>query len=354
MRNVSLWAAVAALAAPLFLSGPAFAADQIPADVLKAAQAEGRVDSVGMPDTWANWVGTWSDLKTKFGIEHSDTDMSSGQEIAKFEAEKNAATADIGDVGVSFGPIAKQRGVTQPNKGPVWNEIPAWAKDPDGHWTVGYTGTICFLIDKSVVKEPYPMSWADLLKGDYKLTTGDVSVAAQAVSGVLACAYANGGDEKNLKPALDFFAKLAKAGRLNLNDPTLANIEKGEVEVAIMWDFNALNYRSQIDPKRFEVIVPKDGTLMSGYCTIINKYAKHPNAARLAQDYILSDEGQINLAEGFARPIRKVALPEEVKAKMLPDEQYAAARPVKDADAWDKSAKRLPRQWQENVMVHMQ
>ena len=32
---------------------------------------------------------------------------------------------------------------------------------------------------------------------------------------------------------------------------SVANPEKGEVEVAVMWDFNALNYRDQIDAKRF-------------------------------------------------------------------------------------------------------
>ena len=36
--------------------------------------------------------------------------------------------------------------------------------------------------------------------------------------------------------------------------------------------------------------------MISGYTTIINKYAKHPNAAKLAREYIFSDAGQINLA----------------------------------------------------------
>ena len=47
------------------------------AELQKKAQEEGRVESVGMPDSWANWVGTWTDLKDKYGIEHADVDMSS-------------------------------------------------------------------------------------------------------------------------------------------------------------------------------------------------------------------------------------------------------------------------------------
>lgn len=41
-------------------------------------------------------------------------------EIAKFAAEKENASADIGDVGAAFGPIAVQKGVTQPYKPTTW------------------------------------------------------------------------------------------------------------------------------------------------------------------------------------------------------------------------------------------
>ena len=90
--------------------------------------------------------------------------------------------------------------------------------------------------------------------------------------------------------------------------------------------------------------------------TIINKNAKNPNAAKLAREYILSDEGQINLAKGYARPIRAehITLPAEVQAKLLPNAQYANARPISDFDAWEKAAKRIARKWQESVLIHQQ
>ncbi|AUQ26674.1 ABC transporter substrate-binding protein [Dickeya zeae] len=320
----------------------------------KAARAEGEVNSVGMPDSWANWKDTWNDLSTKYGLKHSDTDMSSAQEIAKFAAEKENASADIGDVGVAFGPVAVQKGVSQPYKPTTWDQVPAWAKDKDGHWAMAYTGTIAFIVDKQQVKD-IPHSWADLQKGKYVVTIGDVGTASQASSGVLAASFALGGNEKNLKPALDFFAKLAKEGRLGLTNPAIANIEKGEVQVGVVWDFNGLNYRDTIDKSRFEVLIPSDGSVISGYTTIINKYAKHPNAAKLAREYIFSDAGQVNLARGYARPIRAqyITLPDDVKAKLLPQEQYKNAHPIADADAWDKSVKALPRLWQENVIINM-
>ena len=201
-----------------------------------------------------------------------------------------------------------------------------------------------------------PKSWADLKTGKYRVAIGDVSAAAQAVNGVLAAAIANGGDEKNIQPGLDFFAEIAEQGRLSLANPTIQTLEKGEVEVGIVWDFNGLSYRDQIDPNRFEVLIPSDGSVISGYTTIINKYAKNPNAAKLAREYIFSDAGQINLAKGNARPIRAehLTLPAEVQAKLLPNEQYAKVKPIKDAAAWEATSKALPQQWQENVIINME
>lgn len=337
------------------LGTQAMASDADLKSLEQAARKEGAVNSVGMPDSWANWKDTWVDLEKLYGLKHVDTDMSSAQEIAKFAAEKDNATADIGDVGAAFGPIAVQQGVTQPYKPSTWSQIPDWAKDADGHWMLAYTGSIAFIVNKQLVKEA-PKSWADLKTGKYKVSIGDVSAAAQAVNGVLAAAIANGGNEKNIQPGLDFFAEIAKQGRLSLSNPTIQTLEKGEVEVGIVWDFNGLSYRDQIDPSRFDVLIPSDGSVISGYTTIINKYAKNPNAAKLAREYILSDAGQINLANGNARPIRAehLTLPAEVKAKLLPNEQYAKVQPIKDAKAWEETSKALPQQWQEHVIIEME
>ena len=151
-----------------------------------------------------------------------------------------------------------------------------------------------------------------------------------------------------------FFAELAKQKRLSLANPVIANLEKGEIEVGLLWDFNALSYRALIDPDRFEVLIPQDGSVIGGYSTLINKYARHPNAAKLAREYILSDSGQLNLAMGYARPIRDIPLPAEAKERLLPQEQYKNVRPVQDPSAWRRSTRELPMLWQEDVLIYMQ
>ncbi|MGX4685467.1 ABC transporter substrate-binding protein [Vagococcus sp. JNUCC 83] len=321
--------------------------------IIEKAKKEGDVASVGMPDTWANWVGTWEDMKEEYGINHKDTDMSSAEELAKFESEGENGTADIGDVGISFGPLAVSKDLTLPYKTSYWDDIPKWAKDDEGHWLLSYTGTISFMVDTDNVKD-VPTSWEDLKNGDYQISVGDVTKANQAQFAVLAAAMANGGNEKDIQPGLDYFKEIAKQGRISSVDASLANIEKGEIDVAILWDFNALNHRDSIDKDRFEVKIPTDGSVISGYTTLINKNAPHPNAAKLAREYILSDKGQINLAKGYARPIRTdVKLPDDVGSKLLKDEEYESAKPVESNEDWDKTALELPEKWQSEVLVNV-
>ena len=321
-------------------------------DLIAAARKEGAVNSVGMPDDWANWGATWKDITAKYGLAHVDTDMSSAEELSKFAAERSNASADIGDVGFEFGAIAAQRGLSAPYKPSTWAQVPDWAKDKDGLWMLAYTGTISFAVATDVPNPP--KTWADLLTGSYKIAAGDVGKASQSNAAVLACAIANGGSETNVGPAMEFFAKLAKQKRLLTITALPANMAKGEIQVGLMWDFNALNYRDKVGGGRFHVQVPQDGTVTSGYSTVINKFAKHPSAAMLAREFIFSDEGQNNLADGYARPIRvdHITLSPGAKAKLLPSSEYTKARPV-DAQAWMDGAKKVPALWQERVLVEM-
>ena len=366
MKNKILKVGMCALLAASFLTGCAEESTQTDVDlnsmtieeITEKAKEDGEIISVGMPDTWANWVETWTEIEEQYGIKHSDTDMSSAEELALFANEANDATKDIGDVGQSFGPVAEEQGVTLPYKTSYWDSIPDWAKDDDGDWIIGYYGTITFITNTDLV-EKAPTSWQDVLEGDYTLTIGDVSVATQAQSGLLSAAIAFGGSESDIQPGLDFFKTLAEEGRLDMGDTSVARLEKGEIEVAVLWDYNSLGYRSQImqnNPNaNFEVSVPTDGAIQSGYCTIINAYTKRPYAAALAREYILSDEGQINLAKGFARPIRDdVVLPDDVKSNLLPDDQYTNARFIEDQEAWDQSVSDLATSWQEEVVAYAQ
>lgn len=325
-------------------------------EIAEKAKEEAKIDSCGMPDSWANWVETWQDFKDMYGIEHTDVDMGSAEELATMEAEKDDATKDIGDVGLAFGPVAEEKGLTLKYKTSYWDDIPDWAKDDDGDWLLGYYGTMSIITNTNKVTD-VPKSFQDILDGDYILSVGDIATENQAQAALLSAAIAFGGDESNLQPGYDFFKTLAEEGRLDKGELSLTRIEKGEVEVALLWDFNALGYKDQIIKNNanasFEVHIPSDGAIITGYTTIINAYGKHPYAAALAREFILSDEGQINLAKGFARPIRSnVAIPDDVKANMVSDEEYTNARIINDTDSWNKQLETIGTDWQENVMMY--
>lgn len=332
-------------------AAPSQDAAAIIADLETKAKAEGALNSYGMPPDWTNFGEIWDGFLPKYNLTHTDTDMSSAEEIQKFDAEKNNPVADIGDIGIQFGPVAVSAGAVGSYKPTRWDKIPDYAKDPDGNWMCWYTGTISFAVNTALVKN-VPKSWADLLKPEYKgqVAISDPRNAAQGSMTVLAAALANGGDETNIDPGLQYFDKLNQAGNFTAVAPSKANVEKGEAPIAILWDYNALPMRDDLAAQSpavpIEVVIPSDGSTQAPYCHIINKYAAHPNAAKLFREYILTDEVQVLQARKYARPlVEGVEIPADIAAKFPPAEQYAAVKPIKDWKAAADAIARLATEW---------
>lgn len=124
-------------------------------EIVKGAKDEGHVESVGMPDSWANWGETWQELTATYGITHADTDMSSAEELNMFENEKDAPTKDIGDIGLGFTADAIEKGLVQGYKTSYWDAVPDWAKAEDGKWMIAYTGVTTFIFNgASLMNQP--------------------------------------------------------------------------------------------------------------------------------------------------------------------------------------------------------
>ena len=318
------------------------------------AKEEGTISSVGMPDDWANWKSSWESISNTYGLEHDDTDMSSAEELSMFDSEKDSPTKDIGDVGQAFGPTAIDMDVVQPYKASTWDSIPDWAKDPDGNWTISYLGTMGALVNKNNVSETID-SWEALKNSNAKITLGDVLRGASSQMAVLSCAYAMGGDAENLDPAFDYFKELASEGRIDVGDDSIERLNRGEIDVLATWDYLTLQYRDIVAENNpdlnMECHIMQDGAVQSGYCLVINKYAPHPYSAALTVEYLLSDEGQIERAEGYARPIREdVTLPDDLKAKMISDDEYTNTIPLADNDTVTKACTEIASRWEEEII----
>src|SRR5262245_983157 len=61
-------------------------------DAAKATEQAKEIITYGIPDDWANYGEVFKAFQTKLGVadgKHTDTDMSSLEEITKFDAEKS-------------------------------------------------------------------------------------------------------------------------------------------------------------------------------------------------------------------------------------------------------------------------
>ena len=211
------------------------------------------------------------------------------------------------DVGPSFAAQGKSQGLYTPYFVATWNTIPDAMKDPAGYWYGDYYGVISFGTNTNVQKTP-PQDWSDLLNPRYHgqvAIDGDPRSANDAFSAVFAAALANGGSLDDIEPGIDFFAKLKKAGNYIPADALPANISKGSTPIAIIWDYlNLANKKQFAGNPPYTVSIPKTGVYGGFYCQAISATAPNPNAARLWQEFIYSDEGQLLYLEGFTHPAR--------------------------------------------------
>ncbi len=300
--------------------------------LVAAAKEEGTLTTIALPDDWCNYREVIDTFKAKYGLAVNELDPNAGSndELEAIKANKDnkgPAAPDVIDVGLSFGPQAKEEGLLQPYKVATWDTIPDTVKDPDGYWWGDYYGVLTFEVNTAVVKN-VPQDWSDLLKPEYKnqvALAGDPRSSNQAIQSVYAAALANGGSLDDAQPGLDFFKELVAAGNFV---PTIAKpgtIAQGETPITIRWNYNALSNKDALagNPD-IAVVVPKSGRFAGVYVQGISAYAPHPNAAKLWQEFLYSDEGQLLWMKGYCYPIRyenlkaEGKIPDDLAAK-LPD-----------------------------------
>jgi len=299
------------------------------------AKKEGQLQAIGIPPEWADYKDILAGYTKNYGLNiayQAEAEFSSAQELEVFKNSLKHPHGDIGDVGLKFGPQAVQQGLVTPYIHSHWNDVTAELKDPKGNWCTEYYGAQAFVINTDLVKQP-PATFQDLLNPAYKNMIGidgDPRQASDAFLAVFSAAIANGGSLDNIQPGIDFFAKLKKNGNYTAARASDANITKGEVAIAIKWDYLGLSIRDTLAGKtNIKVVIPSDGSLIGPYVSIVNKTAPHPYAARLWIEYIFSDEGQLFYLTGYAHPARYQALasagkvPADLAAKLPPAVQYA-------------------------------
>jgi ABC-type Fe3+ transport system substrate-binding protein len=285
--------------------------------LVEAAQEEGTLNVIALPRDWANYGEMLDTFSEKYDIEINEANPtgSSQDELNAVESQRGQDRApDVLDLGTAFARQAQAEGLTAPYQVETWDEIPEGQKDPEGHWFNDYGGYISIGCNASVIAE-CPTTFADLLDPQYAgkvALNGNPTQAAAAFAGVWAASLSNGGDLDDVGPGIDFFKEIKDVGNFNPVEITPATIQSGETPISIDWDYlNAAQTETfAAEGVEWVVNVPSDGLFGGYYSQAISKFAPHPAAARLWQEFLYSDEGQNIWLKGGARPVRLPAMEE--------------------------------------------
>jgi putative spermidine/putrescine transport system substrate-binding protein len=307
--------------------------------LVAAAKQEGNLTVIALPHDWCNYGEALTGFAARYGIKINELnpDAGSGDEVEAIKANKGNTgpqAPDVIDIGLSFGPQLISDSLVIPYKVSTWDTIPADQKDPNGYWYGDYYGILAFEVNKDVVKN-VPQDWSDLLKPEYKgqvALSGDPRVSYQAVSSVYAAALANGGSLDDIAPGLDFFKKLNDVGNFVPVIAKQATVASGETPVITRWNYIALADKNKLNGNpTIEVVIPKTGVIGGVYIQAISAYAPHPNAAKLWEEYLYSDEGQIIWLKAGCYPIRyndlvkRNVIPADVAANLPPTDLASKA-----------------------------
>ena len=368
MNMKSILAGSVSLVALIGTTVPTFAATDLAA-LYDAAKKEGSITIIASPRDWCNYGGAEDAFMKKYpGITFNSINEEGGSadELEAIKANKGNTgpqAPDIIDVGLGFGPQAKADGLVQPYKTAAFDKIPAEVKDPDGAWVAGYYGVLAFMSNDDIVTNA-PTSWADLLKDGAPLfaLTGDPRKDNRAIQSVWAAGLAmSGGDQGKASDAgLAFFKQLNDKQLFVPINARQAALASGQAGVIAAWDYNLLGWQDGLkgNPKT-HVVVPSDAVVAGVYVQAISAFAPHPNAAKLWEEFLYSDEGQTQWLAGYCHPIlfndmaSRNAVPADLLAK-LPDAALYAKAIFPSLDTQDKAKTAITGGWDSIVGANVQ
>lgn len=309
------------------------------AALVAAAKAEGQLTLIADPLDWANYGGVIKAFENTYGIQVTDEDQNdtSAQELEAIESDKGESTEpDAVDVS---GPAAQQGSVAgdfASYKVATWKDVPAGSKDAGGLFYGDYMGITTIACETA--KLPKSFTCPTTIKGLLKAPKHSVAIggsplaAGDAFGAVYAAALANGGSLNNIKPGIDFFKKLDAKGIYNKTQVTQQSLTSGATPITLDWSYNDLGYGpSVVKALGGKVIthVPTDGIYGGPYYAAVSRYATHPAAARLWEEFLYSHArtgGQNEWLIGGATPIEVNSM---LKDKSVDKAAYKKLAPIK-------------------------
>jgi ABC-type Fe3+ transport system substrate-binding protein len=240
------------------------------------------------------------------------------QIIAKLSAEARAKNlvADVVE-GTGVGELAVQAGLTQPYDTPMIDAMPKRYRDPRGQWTSTRLSYFCIAYNtKLVLPDQVPKTYDDLLDPRWQ---GKLAWRIGTTSGtplfITTIRLARGEEKAN-----EFFRKLAAQKVVNFGSGSartlVDRVIAGEFPIALnIFAHHPLISKAKGAPVDSQLMDPVPSTAGT---MIIPKGVRHPYAALLLADFILSRQGQQILANAEYFPARADVPPKDALASVIP------------------------------------
>ena len=299
-------------------------------ELVAQAKKEGKLNTIALPPDWANYGEIMSTFQKKYGIKitNDNPNGSSAEENQAVRSLKGDSRApDVVDDGPAFAISGTAEGLFARYYNRNFSTVPRAMKDTRGYWLADYYGAVSIGYNANIVKTA-PTTWKDLLGSDFRgkvALNGSPLTSGSAVAGVFSAALANGGSLKDVGPGVAFFEQLKKVGNWLPVGGTPQTVASGQTPVVIDWDYLNLAYAKEFPSANWKTVIPADGVYGAYYCQAINKDAPHPWAARLWQEFLYSDQGQLLWLKGYSHPSRYLDL---AKRKKIPSSMLKGLPPA--------------------------
>ena len=287
------------LAAMMALSCTAFAAaEEVDADLLAAAKAEGELIVYGSAEE-AYVSAACKHFEELYGIKVSYQRLSTGEVQAKITEENGNPSADVW-FGVTSDPYAEaaSAGLLLPyeakNASHLVNQN---YRDKDGAWYGIYKGILGFMVNTEELARmnlEVPQDWDDLLKPEYK---GLIWLSNPATAGTAKLVINTMVQMKGHDAAMEYFkaldANIAQYTKSGSGPSKKVGIGECVIGIGFLHD-GITQILDGYD--NIQLVIPSSGTSFEIGATAIFKGAKHENAAKLWVEYALSPDC-VNLAK---------------------------------------------------------
>jgi iron(III) transport system substrate-binding protein len=303
--NAALFRAIAAglalAASPALAAAPGDPATS--KDVVAAAEKEGKVVVYSTTDSAsvAAMLKDFAALHPQIAVEYND--MNSTELYNRFVSEA-AAGAGSGDILWSSAMDLQIKlandGYTQAYSSPEASKLPSWAVWKNEAFGTTYE-PIAFVYNKRLLKpEEVPQSHADLVKAlraapdrfKGKLTSYDPERSGLGFLLVTQDSFADKGFWDTARAYGSVGPKLYTS-----TGAMMERIQSGEHLIGFNMIASYAVQKQKKDPS-LGIVYPKDYTLVMSRIALLPKAAKHPAAAKVFLDYLLSARGQRALSTG--------------------------------------------------------